>query len=502
MRYGVWILLALCVLSLATGCGRSDGTVTALPTQMLQPADSPVPTATPHTVTIDPTPVCPPARGIGTVSPAVSISSITFLVNGLEQVVYGDDMLQAAPGDRVQVTDAIICAGTFSGKGGEACVDFAPVDQSGQEIFPEHKGTHLVPVAPGLIVISDLDVAWTISEDWSGISAVLNHWTPENTQDLGCASERCERDDRIMVELHSPAAISFDTVEQVELLSTLSGHRGKVVALAFSGDELYVASSSQDNTIKLWDLQTAQEVHSFTTNEMCGNNIAFSPDGSLLASADAIWDVKSRQVVHTLEQGRQVPGPVALSPDGSLFAVALVNQPIKLWDVAGGQVVRIFDSQTENLARGIAFSPDGALLAASGNNGTVRLWDVASGQIVGTLEHGNDSHVYGVAFSPDGRVLVSGGTDYTVRIWNVASRQVIQTLSLGDDSMSLALSPNGTILASAGRIGLQLWNVKNGERLRILPHNDELMAVAFSSDGTLLASAGHDTQIYLWGIRR
>ena len=209
MRYGVWILLALCVLSLATGCGGSDGTVTALPTQMLQPADSPVPTATPHTVTIDPTPVCPPARGIGTVSPAVSISSITFLVNGLEQVVYGDDMLQAAPGDRVQVTDAIICAGTFSGKGGEACVDFAPVDQSGQEIFPEHKGTHLVPVAPGLIVISDLDVAWTISEDWSGISAVLNHWTPENTQDLGCASERCERDDRIMVELHSPAAISF-----------------------------------------------------------------------------------------------------------------------------------------------------------------------------------------------------------------------------------------------------------------------------------------------------
>lgn len=200
MRNGVWVLVAWSVLSLATGCGRSDETVTALPTQMLQPADSPVPTATPDTMAIDPTPVCPPARGVGTVSPAVSIYSITFLVNGLEQVVHEDDMLQAAPGDEVQVRDVIICAGSFSGDGGAACVDLAPADPSGQEIMSEHKGTHLVPVTPGLMIISNLDFTWTISENWSGISAVLNHWTPENTQDLGCASGRCERDDRITVE--------------------------------------------------------------------------------------------------------------------------------------------------------------------------------------------------------------------------------------------------------------------------------------------------------------
>lgn len=199
MKNGVWVLLALSVLSLAAGCGRSDVTVTALPTQMPQPTDSPEPTATLDPGTSGPTPVCPPARGEGTIPPAISIYSITFVVNGLEQLVRDDDTLQAMPGDEVQVKEVVICAGSFSGNGGEACVDFAPAGQSGQEMVSEHRGTHTVPVAPGFISISGPSYAWTIGEGWTHISIVLNHWPPEDTEDLGCGSGRCERDDRIMV---------------------------------------------------------------------------------------------------------------------------------------------------------------------------------------------------------------------------------------------------------------------------------------------------------------
>ena len=299
------------------------------------------------------------------------------------------------------------------------------------------------------------------------------------------------------------AAISADTVDQVERLHTLSGHSDRVMTLAFSGDGVYVASSSRDKTIKLWDVKSGQEVHTFSMKEVGMNGIAFSPDGSLLASADAIWDVESKQVVHTLERGRQVPGPVAFSPDGSLLAVALVNQPIKLWDVASGQVVRTFDEQADNAAFSIAFSPDGTLLAAGGLGGTVRLWNVESGQIAGAIEYGDESGVHDVAFSPDGRVLASGGTNPTLRLWDVASRQAIRTLRLGDGLFGVAFSPDGTILASAGGIGgVRLWGVESGRMLRTLSHDDELMAVAFSPDGTLLASGGYDNQIYLWGIPR
>ena len=198
----VWVLAALLALSLAAGCGRSGEIETTLPIQTMQPADSPEPTAISDIGNVDPAPVCPTARGVGTVSPAISIFSITFLVNGIEQIVLQNNMLQSVPGDEVQIREVIICASSFSGDGGQACVDFAPTDESGQEIRSEHKGTDTVPVTPGQISISGLNFTWTVGENWSGFYAVLNHWPPVETQDLGCANGLCERDDWIIVEFH------------------------------------------------------------------------------------------------------------------------------------------------------------------------------------------------------------------------------------------------------------------------------------------------------------
>jgi hypothetical protein len=146
-------------------------------------------------------PACPQATGEGTISPAISIYSIVFIVNGVEQMVRDGDVLQALPGEQVQVREVTVCVGAFSGNGGEACVDLAPVDQSGQEITSEHRGTHNVPVVPGFASISGPDQGWVIGENWGHIAAVLNHWPPEGTQDLGCGGGRCERDDRTIVGL-------------------------------------------------------------------------------------------------------------------------------------------------------------------------------------------------------------------------------------------------------------------------------------------------------------
>jgi WD40 repeat protein/pimeloyl-ACP methyl ester carboxylesterase len=297
--------------------------------------------------------------------------------------------------------------------------------------------------------------------------------------------------------------ITVDTADQVERLHTLDGHSARIMDLVFSGDGAYLASSSLDKTIKLWDVRSGQAVHTFPKgqNEAVTNSIACSADGRLLASAEAIWDVESKQVLHTLERGKCAS--VTFSPDGSTLAVAFVNQPIKLWSAASGQVVRTFEEQADNAAFSIEFSPDGALLAASGLGGTVRLWDVESGQIADTLEYGDESGVHDVAFSPDGSVLASGGTDSALRLWDVASGQAVYTLRLPDGLFGVAFSPDGTIVASAGgRGGVRLWDVESGRLLRTLSHDDELMAVAFSPDGTLLASGGYDNKIHLWGLSR
>jgi COMPASS component SWD3 len=298
-----------------------------------------------------------------------------------------------------------------------------------------------------------------------------------------------------------PEAITADTAGQVELLSTLSGHSDKVYTVAFSGDGSHIASVSPDKTIKLWDVPSGQEVHTFSISEVGMNDIALSPDGHLLASSEAIWDVESKQVVHALDRGKF--GSVAFSPDGSTLAVAWFNQPIALWDVASWQEARALDNQAGNLAMSIEFSPDGTLLAVGGHlNGTVTLWDVENGQIVRTFAHDTRSNFHGVAFSPDGQLLASAATEGTVKIWDVASGQLVHTMP-GTGCYDVTFSPDGSLLATAGcDRAVKLWDAASWQLLRTLTHADTVMSVVFSPDSTLLASGSYDQQIYLWGIPR
>jgi WD40 repeat protein len=295
--------------------------------------------------------------------------------------------------------------------------------------------------------------------------------------------------------------ISVDTVEQVELVNTLSGHTDRVVALAFSGDGVYLASYSWDKTIKLWEVSSGQETFTFGNQDHDLNSIAFSPDARLLASGETIWDVASKEVLFTLD--RMEAGHPAFSPDGALLAVGGAGRPVRLWDVATGEVVRTFDSEADNLTFTTEFSPDGTLVVTSGHDGIIRLWDVESGHVVRTLSFGREVGVHDVAFSPDGSLLASGGTDEAVRLWDVISGETVRTLRNRDGLYGVAFSPDGTLVASAGcDRTVKVWEVASGSLLHTLRHPDEVMAVVFSPDGSLLASGGYDNEVYLWGIPR
>ena len=197
--YRIWIFVVLSVLLIAAGCSRSDATMKTIPAHMPQKNVAPEPSVTLESVASDSTPVCPPARGEGTISPAVSIYSITFVVNGLEQTVRAGDMLEALSGDKMSVREITICSDALSGNGGEVCVDFAPIDKNGKEIMSDHGGTHMVQMISGFMTISGSSHNWIIDENWQYISAVLNHWPPVDTIDLDCANGRCEHDDRIII---------------------------------------------------------------------------------------------------------------------------------------------------------------------------------------------------------------------------------------------------------------------------------------------------------------
>ena len=301
----------------------------------------------------------------------------------------------------------------------------------------------------------------------------------------------------------SQEAISVTTAEQVVLLQTLDAHSDRVSGLDFSPDGHLLASGSWDGTVLLWDVETWRQTRKI--EHRGGDGVHWTASDTLLAMDDGkIWDVLNDQEIHTLDNKRVFR--MAISPDGSLLATANADGSIDLRHMPDCQLLRTLEGHTDRVF-GLAFSPDGSLLASgSGIDETdtselaVRIWDVASGRADHVLK-GHSGDIHDVVFSPDSQFLASASIDYTVRLWNVQRGELIHTLHHGDGLWKVAFSPDGALLVSGGvETIVRLWDVVNGHLLRTLAHEDEIMAISFSPDGSLLATGGYDHQIYIWGM--
>ena len=212
----------------------------------------------------------------------------------------------------------------------------------------------------------------------------------------------------------------------------LSGHRAYVTDLSISPDGKTLATTSEDATLRLWNLSdgNSRVLHQEKEDPVTG--VAFSPDGNRLAVASGddtrptrpghvrLLDASTGNVVHEFAEHDRAATGVAFSPDGKLIASTSLDEKVKLHSVESGEVVREYDghSRPTNKAR---FLPSGKhIVSASGGRAVgkneIRIWEVATGETVNSI----DSHkgpVFDVTVSRDGKLIASASRDGTAKVW-------------------------------------------------------------------------------------
>jgi WD40 repeat protein len=178
-----------------------------------------------------------------------------------------------------------------------------------------------------------------------------------------------------------------------------------------------LVSTSDDWTVRVWDVARRKERFVLTGHEATIPGLAVSPDGATAASAGRdctirLWDLRTGACLRTLTGHADDVMDVAFSPDGQRLASVSYDKSVKLWNLGTGSEERTFVGHTDWIFC-VTFVPGGSVVVTGGGDG-VRTWNLATGQCERVPV--DEQNVSSLAFVLDGSWLAASAADGSVRV--------------------------------------------------------------------------------------
>ncbi|NOT57134.1 MAG: hypothetical protein HOP18_21240 [Deltaproteobacteria bacterium] len=232
-------------------------------------------------------------------------------------------------------------------------------------------------------------------------------------------------------------------------------HDNLVETVAISPDGRYVVSGSRDNTARVWELTTGQELTRMTHEKMV-NTVAVSPDSRYVVSGSSdntarVWELTTGKEIARMTHDKLVE-IVAVSPDSRYVMSGSWDNTARVWELATGQeIARMTHDEWVNI---VTASPNNLYAVSGSDDNTARVWELTTGKEVARMTH--DQRVRTVAVSPDSHSAVSGSHDNTARVWELTTGQEVARLTHDRPVTAVAMSLDGRTVASVSRESLQL----------------------------------------------
>lgn len=309
---------------------------------------------------------------------------------------------------------------------------------------------------------------------------------------------------RGMLATATGTSVELRAATDGRLLNRLEAHEDSVLALAFSPDGKWLATTGGDNKIRLWNLNSLAAEVVLPHHADAVHAVAWSPDGKRLVSGSSdrtvrVFDTKTWKELVTLE-GHSAPVlAVGLLAEGRAVSAG-EDAVVRVWEIATKKQLAALEGH-QGAIRALAVSPDGETIATAGDDKTVRLWDVKQFQLRANIG-GHQQPVLHLAFSPRGQTLASGAAGGGLHYLDPHRGVVRRTTSAHSGKVTgVAFLPEAAGVLSAGDdASVKLWRAADPpySPLVSLPaHGESAHAVCFSSDGKWLATGGKDKLVAL-----
>jgi WD40 repeat protein len=292
------------------------------------------------------------------------------------------------------------------------------------------------------------------------------------------------------------------------LCLTLSGHTGKVRAVAVTSDGQRAISASDDCTLKIWNL------HDGTEERICAGHadwirgIAVTSDGQRAVSVSddhtlRVWDVMTGLEIRQIRIYFDMLTSLALTADGRLAITASHNRTLKVWSLERGTEECTLKGHLGKV-NSVAVSPDGQYAVSASDDRTLKIWNLHRGIEERTLR-GHTAKVNAVMVSSNGRLVISASADDTLRIWDLESGEekgAIERSAFLVRGIAITTDAKQIISCSEAHT-LKVWDVEGKAQARILRgHTNWVNAVAVTTDGEFAVSASDDRTLRVWNLRR